>query len=154
MPWASWASAATGRHAGGTAAQAVPLAMQVHKSHGTSSQGLGHHGLAAETCHTTAPGPWVKRSHLLTSSSWTLAPLLDCLKHWVYIWAAYANYLKGELGGDENGKYLAVMCDAALWIIQLVFCEVFQADGLSWMVLGIFRKNSKTYVNSDDLYCI
>lgn len=82
------------------------------------------------------------------------APLLDCLKHWGYIWAAYANYLKGNLGGDDNGKYLAVMCDAALWIIQLVSCEVSQADGLSWVVLGIFRKNSKTYVNSDDLYCI
>lgn len=102
--------------------------------------------------------PWLGSRNLLNHGTWPLSEqeesspdifILDTcsivgLKHWVYIWAAYANYLKGDLGGDDNGKYLAVTCGAALRIIQPVSCEVSQSGGLSWVVLGIFRKNCKT----------
>lgn len=124
----------------------VPLAMQPpghqgHESLGTSSRGSGRLAPWLGSRNLSHHGTRVKRrSHLLASSSWTLAPLLECLKHWVHVWAAYANYLKGGLGGDDNGKYLAVTCDAALWIIQLVSCEASQSGGLSWVVLNIFRK--------------
>lgn len=78
--WASWASAAPRTHAGGPAAQAVPLPMQppshpAHKSCGTFFEGFGQVG---PTGWEQQPvGPWhltperVGRVISLTASSWT-----------------------------------------------------------------------------------
>lgn len=159
MSWASWASAASRRHAGGTAALSPwPCSLQAIRGmnpmgHPLGAQADWHHGLAAETCHTMAP-EW--REGVI---SWHLHP-----GHWLHCWSVWNTEYMFELLMQIilKGVWVGMIMES-IWLSHVMqLCELsslFPVRHLSLVAcLGwcwiFLEKNSKTYLSCNDLYCI
>lgn len=152
--------AATGRHAGGTLHRLSPWPCSLWATrcinpmgHLWGAQADGHHGSAAETSHTTAP-EW--RGGV---TSWHPHPghRHHCWTVWniEYIFELLMQIISKGIWVGMIMESIWLSCVMQLFELSSLFpvryLGLMACLGWCWVFL---EKNSNTYVNSDDLYCI